>query len=325
MRRRDFITGFAGSTVAWPLAARAQQPAKLPTIGYLGSGTPATQTSWVAAFVQRLGEIGWTEGRNVKIEVRWAEGRSERFAEIAAEFVRLKVDVIVTSGGAVPAAKQATSIIPIVFSVANDPVGSGYVTSLVRPGGNITGLSLQSTDLIGKRLELLREVLPALRRLAIMGPSGNRSVVLEMGEVQATARTLGIEVTTVEIGRAEDITPAFEALKGKTEALYLVSSPLVTTNRIRINTLALGARLPTMYGYRDSVEVGGLMSYGPDFPDLWRRAADYVDKVLRGANPGDIPVEQPTRFALVLNLTTAKVLGIEIPPTVLARADEVIE
>jgi putative ABC transport system substrate-binding protein len=325
MRRRDLIKVIGGTAVAWPLAARAQQPARLPTIGYLGSGSPATQTSWVAAFVQRLGEIGWTEGRTVKIEVRWAEGRSERFAEIATEFVALKVDVIVTSGGAVPAVKQATSLIPIVFSVANDPVGSGYVSSLVRPGGNITGLSLQSTDLIGKRLELLREVLPALRRLAIMGPSGNRSVVLEIGEIQTMARALGIQVTAVEIGRAEDITPAFEALKGNTEALYLVSSPLITTNRIRINTLALGARMPTMYGYRDNVEAGGLMSYGPDFPALWRRTAEYVDKILRGANPGDIPVEQPTKFSLVVNLTTAKVLGIEIPPMVLARADDVIE
>jgi putative tryptophan/tyrosine transport system substrate-binding protein len=325
LRRRDLIKVIGGTAVAWPLAARAQQPARLPTIGYLGSGSPATQTSWVAAFVQRLGQIGWTEGRTVKIEVRWAEGRSERFAEIATEFVALKVDVIVTSGGAVPAVKQATSLIPIVFSVANDPVGSGYVSSLVRPGGNITGLSLQSTDLIGKRLELLREVLPALRRLAIMGPSGNRSVVLEIGEIQTMARALGIQVTAVEIGRAEDITPAFEALKGNTEALYLVSSPLITTNRIRINTLALGARMPTMYGYRDNVEAGGLMSYGPDFPALWRRTAEYVDKILRGANPGDIPVEQPTKFSLVVNLTTAKVLGIEIPPMVLARADDVIE
>jgi putative ABC transport system substrate-binding protein len=325
LRRRDLIKVIGGTAVAWPLAARAQQPARLPTIGYLGSGSPATQTSWVAAFVQRLGQIGWTEGRTVKIEVRWAEGRSERFAEIATEFVALKVDVIVTSGGAVPAVKQATSLIPIVFSVANDPVGSGYVSSLVRPGGNITGLSLQSTDLIGKRLELLREVLPALRRLAIMGPSGNRSVVLEIGEIQTMARALGIQVTAVEIGRAEDITPAFEALKGNTEALYLVSSPLITTNRIRINTLALGARMPTMYGYRDNVEAGGLMSYGPNFPALWRRTAEYVDKILRGANPGDIPVEQPTKFSLVVNPTTAKVLGIEIPPMVLARADDVIE
>jgi putative tryptophan/tyrosine transport system substrate-binding protein len=325
MRRRELITLLGGAAATWPLGARAQQPARLPTIGYLGSGSPATQTSWVAAFVQRLGEIGWTEGRTVKIEVRWAEGRSERFAEIATEFIALKVDVIVTSGGAVPAVKQATSLIPIVFSVANDPVGSGYVSSLVRPGGNITGLSLQSTDLIGKRLELLREVLPALRRLAIMGPSGNRSVVLEIGEIQTMARSLGIQVTAVEIGRAEDITPAFEALKGNTEALYLVSSPLITTNRIRINTLALGARMPTMYGYRDNVEAGGLMSYGPNFPALWRRTAEYVDKILRGANPGDIPVEQPTKFSLVVNLTTAKVLGIEIPPMVLARADDVIE
>jgi putative tryptophan/tyrosine transport system substrate-binding protein len=325
MNRRTFVT-LLGGAAAWPLAARAQQQTeKLPTIGYLGTGTPSTMGQWTAAFVQRLHELGWIDGRNVKIEVRWAEGRSERFAEIAAEFVALKVNVIVTSGGAVPAVKQATSIIPIVFSAANDPVGSGYVASLSRPGGNITGLSFQSTDLIGKRVELLREVIPTLARLAIIGPRDNPSVMLETGEVQAAARTLGIEVSIFEIGRSEDIAPAFEAFKGKAEALYAVSSPLVTTNRIRINTLALGARLPTMHGYRDSVEAGGLMSYGADVVDLWRRAADYVNKVLRGVKPADIPVEQPTRFALVVNLTTAKALGIEIPPTLLARADEVIE
>ena len=252
--------------------------------------------------MQRLRELGWIEGRTVAIEYRWAEGRSERFAEIAAEFVRLKVDVIVTSGTAVLAAKQATSVIPIVFAVAGDPVGTGLVASLARPGGNVTGLSIQATDLAGKRLELLREVVPGLRRLAIMANVGNPAAVLEMGEVQATARTLGLEVATFEIRRAEDIAPAFEALKGRADALYVCADPLVNTNRIRINTLALGARLPTMYGFREYVEAGGLMSYGPNFPDLFRRAADFVDKILRGAKPADIPVEQPTKFDLVINL-----------------------
>ena len=257
--------------------------------------------------------------------IRWAEGRNERFAEIAAKFVALKVNVIVTGGGAVPAVRQATSTIPIIFSLANDPVGSGYVTSLARPGGNITGLSGQSTDLIGKRLEMLREIVPTLRRLAIIGDSSNRSVRLEVDEVQRTAGTLGIEITVFEIGRAEDIEPAFEKLKRKTEALYLTTTPLITTNRTQLNLLALRARLPTMYGNRDAVEVGGLMSYGPDIPDLWRRSADYVDKILRGAKPADIPVEQPTKFSLAVNLTTAKMLGLHVPPTLLARADEVIE
>lgn len=325
MRRRKFITLLGSAAAAWPLVARAQQAAKLPTIGFLGASTPPAMSPWTAAFVQRLRELGWIEGRTVAIEYRWAEGRSERYAEIAAELVRLKVDVIVTAGGAVVAVKQATSVIPIVFAVVNDPVGSGLVASLARPGGNVTGLSLQSSDLAGKRLELLREVVPGLRRLAIMANAGYPAAELEMGEVQATARTLGLDVVTFEIRRAEDIAPAFEAFTGRAEALYVVSDPLVGTHRIRNNTLALGARLPTMHGNREHVEAGGLMSYGPNFPDLYRRAADYLDKILRGAKPADLPVEQPTKFDLVINLKTAKALGLGISPTLLARADEVIE
>ena len=323
IKRRGFITLLGGAAAAWPLAARAQQPAK--TIGLLGAATPATWSLFIAAFVRRLRELGWIEGRTIAIEYRWAEGRGERFAEIAAEFVRLKVDVIVTAGGAVLAAKQATSLIPIVFAVAADPVGGGLVASLVQPGGNVTGLSTQFTDLAGKRLELLREIVPSLRQLAIMANAGYPAGVLEMAEVQAAARTLGLEVTTLEIRRAEDIAPAFEALKGRAKALYVCSDPLTTTNRVRINTLALAARLPMMYGVREYVEVGGLMSYGPNFQDMWRHAGDLVDKILRGAKPAEIPVEQPTKFDLVINLTTAKALGLDVPPTLLARADEVIE
>src|SRR5262245_23545835 len=324
MRRRAFIT-LIGGGAAWPLAARAQQPAKLPTIGYLGSGTRATQGEWAAAFVQRLRELGWIDARTVAIEYRWAQGRYERAAEIAAEFVRRKVDVIVTSATPlVAAAKQATSVIPIVF-VTGDPVGTGLVASLARPGGNATGLSLQQIETTGKRLELLREVVPGLRRLAIMGNVGNPATVVEIREVQATARMLGLEVINLEIRRGEDIAPAFETLKGRAEALYVVTDPLANTHGVRINTLALAARLPTMHGFRNYVEAGGLMSYGPNFPDLFRRAGDYVDKILRGTKPGDIPVEQPTKFDLIINLTTAKALGLEIPPTLLARADEVIE
>jgi ABC-type uncharacterized transport system substrate-binding protein len=323
--RRELIT-LLGGAAAWPVAARAQQSGRLPTIGFLGPITHSAASEWLAAFVQRLRELGWIEGRTIAIEVRWAEGRNERFAEIAAEFVRLKVDVIVTAGtAAVVTAKQATSVIPIVFAVAGDPVGTGLVASLARPGGNVTGLSNQSADLAGKRLELLREVVPSLRRLAILANAGSPIGVLEMREAQAAARTLGLEVVTSEIRRVEDIAPAFETLKGRAETLYVASDPLVTTNRIRINTLALGARLPTMHGQGDNVEAGGLMSYGANYPDLHRRAADYVDKILRGTKPGDIPVEQPTKFDFVVNLTTAKALGLEIPPTLLARADEVIE
>jgi ABC-type uncharacterized transport system substrate-binding protein len=325
VRRRAFIT-LLGAAAAWPLAARAQQAAMLPTIGFLGPNTPSLDSRRVGAFVQRLRELGWIEGRNVATEYRWAEGRTEHLAEFAAEFVRLKVDVIVTSGTPpVIAAKQATSVIPIVFAAVGDPVGTGLVAALARPGGNATGLSIQATDLAGKRLELLREVVPGLRRLAIMANAGAPPAALEMAEVQTTARGLGLEVVASEIRRPEDIAPALESLNGRAEALYVCNDPLVTTNRIRINTLALGMRLPTIYNVREFVEAGGLMSYGPNFLDLYRRAADFVDKILRGAKPADIPVEQPTKYDLVVSLKTAKALGLAIPETFLLRADEVIE
>jgi putative ABC transport system substrate-binding protein len=326
VRRREFVTLLGGAAASvWPLAAGAQQPRKLPTIGFLGGATASAWRPWVAAFVLRLRELGWIEGRSVAIEYRWAEGSDERAAEIATEFIRLKVDVIVTSGGVLLGAKRATTAIPIIFAVANDPVGSGFVASLARPGGNITGLSLQSTDIATKRLELLHEVLPSTRRLAILVNVGNPGAMLEMGEVGTAARALGLEVSTIEIRRAEDIAPAFEMLRGRADALYVGPDALVVANRVRLNILTLTARLPTIFGAREFVEIGGLMSYGPSFADLFRRAGDYVDKILRGANPADIPVEQPTKFDLVINLVTAKALGLDIPPTVLARADEVIE
>ena len=319
------MTLLGGATAAWPLAARAQQPAKLPTIGFLGTAAASAWAPWTAAFVQRLHELGWIEGRTVAIQYRWAEGRTDRFAEIAAEFVRIKVDVIVTGGNAAVAAKRASSAVPIVFAIVDDPVGSGLVTSLARPGGNVTGLSMQSTDLAGKRLALLREVVPGLRRLAIMANVDFPAAAQEMDEIQAAATKLGLDVATFELRRAEDIAPAFEALKGRGEALYVVGDALVITHRVQINTLALTARLPTIFLLREYVEAGGLMSYGPSFPDLFRRAGDYVDKILRGAKPGDIPVEQPTKFDLIINLTTAKALGLSIPESFLVRADEVIE
>jgi putative ABC transport system substrate-binding protein len=313
-------------SLGWPLAARGQQHAKLPTIGFLGPTTFTLDSHRIGAFVQRLRELGWIEGRNVSIEYRWGEGRVERLGELAAELVRLKVDVIVTGGTRqVVAAKQATSVIPIVFAAVGDPVGTGLVASLARPGGNATGLSLQATDLAAKRTELLREVVPGLRRLAIVANSDTRAAVVEMREVQATARTLGLEVVTSEIRRPEDIAPAFEALKGRAEAVYVCNDPLVTTHRARINTLALGVRLPAMYNVREFVEAGGLMSYGPSFLDLYRRTADFVDRILRGAKAADIPVEQPTKYELFINLKTAKALGLTIPPSLLARADQLIE
>ena len=325
MRRRDVLRLLGSAAVSWPLGARAQQRAKLPTIGFLGASSPSGWSHWVPAFQRHLRELGWIEGRTVAIEYRWADGRSERYAEIAAEFVRLKVDVIVTAGSAVPAAKQATLEIPIVFAVAVDPLDIGLVANLARPGGNVTGLSVQSADLAGKRLEILRELLPNFRRLAIMGNVGYRAAALEMDEAQTAARMLGIDAAKLEIRRAEDIASAIDGLSGSADALYVCTDALINANHTRINTLALGMHLPTMHGPREYLASGGLVSYGPNYPDLFRRSADYVDRILRGAKPADIPVEQPTKFDLVINLTTAKALGLTIPDKLLALADEVIE
>jgi len=325
MRRREFL-GALGGAAAWPLAAHAQQPRKLPTIGFLGATTASGASQWTAAFVQRLRELGWIEGRTIAIEYRWAEGRTERHTEIATEFVRLKVDIIATWGTTgVIAAQQARSVIPIVFALAGDPVGTGLVTSLARPGGNVTGLSSQQSDIAGKRLELLREVFATVRRLAILANVDSPPAVLDMREVQVAARTLGIEAATFDIRRAEDIAPAFEAIQGRADALYVCGDPLVNANRIQIGSLALGARLPGMYVAREFVETGGLMSYGPNYPGLFRRAGDYVDRILRGAKPADLPVEQPTKFDLVINLKTAKALGLDVSLSLQQRADEVIE
>jgi putative tryptophan/tyrosine transport system substrate-binding protein len=324
MRRREFIKVVAGSAATWPLVAHAQQAGKLPTIGFLGDSVSGW-SPWTAAFVARLRELGWIEGRTIAIEYRWSDGRNERYPEIAAEFVRLKVDVIVAPGSAVATLKQTTSAIPIVFAIAVDPIGAGLVASLSQPGGNVTGLSMQSTDIAGKRLELLREVVPGLRRLAIMFDTGYPATVRENDETQAAARMLGLDVAPHGIRRAEDIAPAFEAFRSQADALYVVEDALVFANRTQVVTLALAGRLPTSFNEGAIVRAGGLMSYGPNFPDLFRRAAEIVDKILRGTKPGDIPVEQPTKFDLVINLTTAKALGISVPQTLLARADEVIE
>jgi putative tryptophan/tyrosine transport system substrate-binding protein len=325
MKRRQVIT-LLGGAAAWPIAARAQQGGKLPTIGFLGTSTSLAMNRWVTAFVQRLRELGWIEGRTVAIEYRWAEGRYEHLTEIANEFVRLKVDVIVTyATPPVVAAKQATAVIPIVSAVMGDPVGTGLVASLARPGGNVTGLSVLTPDLAGKRLELLREVVPGLRRLAFLGNIGNPITALEMSEVRTAARTLGLDLVTLEIRRSEDIVPVFETLKSDAQALYVAGDPLVLANRVRINTLALVARLPAFYNERAYVEAGGLMSYGVNWPDLFRRTAELVDRILRGTKPGDIPVEQPTKFDLVVNLTTAKALGLTVSEKLLVAADEVIE
>jgi putative ABC transport system substrate-binding protein len=297
----------------------------LPTIGFLDVSKGSGWSDYFDAFVRQLRELGWVEGRSVVIERRQAEGRGERYAEIAAEFVRLNVSAIVTGGIAVRAAMQATSTIPIVFAVANDPVGGGLVASLSRPGGNVTGLSLQARDLVSNRLAYLRDVVPDLRRLAIMGNVGYPSTALEMSEVRATAVRLGIAANTVEIRVADDIAPAIEALKDKTQALFVCNDALVNANHVRINALALAARLPTIHAETEYAHSGGLMSYAANYPALFRRAAHLVDKILHGAKPSDIPVEQPTKFELIINLGTAKALGLTIPETLLATADELIE
>jgi putative ABC transport system substrate-binding protein len=326
VRRRQFIGALGATAFLWPHYALAQQAGKLPTIGFLSGLAPSATGLWVANFVGRLRGLGWVEGRTVAIEYRWLNGHFDRADAVAAELVRLKIDVAVTHATApILALKNATSVIPIVFAVANDPIGTGLVASLGRPGGNITGLSLQQVDLAGKRLELLRDVVPHLRRLAIIANAGNPGALAEMGEIRDAARNIGLDTQLLEIQRPEDITPGIDAIAGRTEALYVCGDALLTTYRIRLNTLTLGARLPTMHSIRESVEAGGLMSYGPHFPDLFRRASEYVDKILRGANPADLPVEQPTKFELVFNRTTAKALGIEIPSRLLFTADEVIE
>jgi putative tryptophan/tyrosine transport system substrate-binding protein len=325
LKRRELIASIAASA-ALPLAARAQSASKLRTIGFLVSGGPSSHGAWFAALAERLRELGWIEDHNIRIVYRWAEGRPELYTEFATEFARLHVDVIVALGaGPVLAAKQATTVIPIVFPASGDPVGTGLVESLKRPGGNVTGLSLQQSELGSKRLELLREVIPNLRRLGILANLSNPVNQLELGEIEGTTQILGVETVRFDIRRAEDIAPAFEALKGNTDAMYVVADPLLNTNRVRIAILALAARLPTLFSFRENVEAGGLMSYGPNWLELFRRAAELVDKILRGAKPADIPVEQPSHFDFVINLTTAKVLGLDLSPGLLARANAVID
>jgi putative tryptophan/tyrosine transport system substrate-binding protein len=325
MRRREFMAVVGGAAVVWPLTARAQQAGKLPIIGYLGPNVESVDRPRVAVFAQRLAELGWVEGRSVIIEHRAADGLAERASAIASEFVRLGVDVILTSGDAQGlAAKRATTMIPIVIAIIGDPLGGGLVASLARPGGNVTGLSMVQPETAGKRLELLREVVPGLRRVAILGNVANTGAATELDAAQEAAHKLHLDPIRLEIGRGEDIPTAIESLNGA-DALYVCVDPLMNSNRVRINTLALEARLPIMHSFRDSVEAGGLISYGPDILGMYRRAADLVDKILRGAKPADIPVEQPTKFVLVINLKTAKALGLTIPESFLARADEVIE
>jgi putative ABC transport system substrate-binding protein len=325
LKRRTFIAALGGAAV-WPVAARAQQPAKTPTVGMLAAGTPASHGKWVDASVARLRELGWNDGRNVAIAYRWSEGRDERVVELAAEFVRLNVDVIVTSSSqAVKTVMKATSQIPIVAAGMTDPISLGIIKTLARPGGNVSGLTLQTDELVGKRIELLHEIVPDLHHIAVLGYAASPAFLSEVSAAKAAAPALGMDVTVLGLREVGDIVPAIESLKGRTQALYVPITPFIAVNQTKINSLALDARLPIAHGLPELVRSGGLLSYGADFLDLFRRAGDYVDRILRGTKPAELPVEQPTKFDLVINLKTAKALGLAFPTAMLATANEVIE
>jgi putative ABC transport system substrate-binding protein len=324
MKRREFMLLIGGVAVVSTSAAYGQQSAKLPVIGFLVAGTQASHGAWVAAFAQRLSELGWKDGSNVKIEYRWAAGDLGQTTQFASEFVQRKVDVIVTSAYGVMAAKQATSTIPIVFAAYGDAVAAGIVKSLARPGGNMTGLTTQPGELSSKRLELLRDIIPNVRRLAVLV---NTHVVAmqEVAAIQAASAKLNIHVDVLDVQTAEDVEAAMATLAGQTDALYVYSEPLTNANKDKIIKAASTAKIPTIFGFREFVDAGGVVSYGPSFIDLFARAAEYTDKILRGAKAADLPVQQPVKFDLIINLKAAKALGLSIPETVLTRADEVIE
>jgi len=308
----------------WPLAVRAQ-PAKSPVVGFLVPGSEVSHGAWVAGFTKRLADLGWAGGRNVTIEYRWAAGDNQRMRDFAAEFVERKVDVIVSSANGVVIASQATTSIPIVFAAFNDPVAAGLVQSLPRPGGNITGLTVKPNDLASKRIDLLREIVPGMRRLFALANAAGGGFRQETAGVRAAAAVLNVEVEILELRTADDIAPAMARLKGRADALYVLSEPLANTNKGQILQAVTEERIPAIFGFREFVDAGGLMSYGANFPDLFSRAADLTDKILRGAKPADIPVQQPVKFDLIVNLKAAKALGLTIPEAFLLRADEVIE
>jgi putative ABC transport system substrate-binding protein len=325
--RRAFITLLGGAAASWPLAARAQQAGKTYTIGRLTAGSYASVSALVEVFEDALREMGWIEGKNIAFEYRSAEDRLERLPELAAELVRLNVDVIAAGGTLAPlAVKRVTSTIPIVMTSAGDPLGSGLVASLARPGGNVTGMSLMVPDLGGKRLELLKEALPRLSRVAVLWNAANPYSANVFKETQVASRTLGIEVQSLETRDPDGFDGAFKAVRRQhPDALVTVEDPLTSDHRKLIADFAAGQRLPSLHGQKEFAAAGGLISYGTSLADVVRRAAGYVDKILKGAKPADLPVQQPTTFELVINLKTARALGLEIPATLLARGDEVIE
>src|SRR5262245_60641722 len=327
MRRRACLGAVTSGIVGVPLVAEAQPPTKLPRIGFLGTPSAEYIKGPVAAFEQALRELGYVGGKSIVIEYRYADGRSERLPNLATEMVRLRVDILVVAGApAALAAKNATSVIPIVIGNAADPVGTGLVASLARPGGNITGLSDFNLGVVTKRLELLKQVVPTASRVAVLLNPANPTNLPQLKEIQTVAPALGVTLLALEAKGSDDIAPAFAVMKRERPgALLVMGDPMLGTHQRLIAELALKSRLPTIWAVREDADAGGLMSYGTNFEDLYRRAAGYVDKILKGARPADLPVEQPTKFELVINLTTAKALGLKIPPSVLSRADHVVE
>jgi len=327
MDRRSFVNTAAGALLVRAVPAYAQPATKIPRIGVLHPGTPASAPQSVEAFRQGLREHGYEEGKNIVVEHRYTESRLERVAEIASEFVRLKVDVIVTSlDVATAAVKQQTQTIPIVMAISIDPVATGFVSSLAHPGGNVTGLSTMSPELAAKRLELLREAVPGLSRVAIMWNTNVPGNLLEYKQAGDAARSMRLQLQSAEVSSVDDFERAFSALKtGGAQALIVAGSGLTSTNARQIANLAMKHRLPSMVSSRDRVDAGGLIAYGPNLAELWRRSATYVDKILKGAKPGDLPIEQPSKFELIINVKTAKALGLTLPQSLLLRADEVIQ
>ena len=325
--RRELLIALGAGALIAPFGAFAQQPAKAARIGYLGGGSSSAVRHLLEAFRQGLRELGYMEGQNLTIDYRWAEGRPDQLPGLAEELVRLKVDVIVAHGAvATRAARRATAAIPIVFASSGDAVATGLVASLARPGGNVTGLTIIAPELAGKRLELLREAMPRFTRLAVLWNSANPVVVPEFKETQVAARTLGVQIQSVEVTDPGGFAGAFSAMRGKQpDGLIVLSDAMFLSQNAQIVALAAKSRLPAMYAESEFIVAGGLMSYGSNLVVQYRRAATYVDKILRGAKPADLPVEQPTKFELVINVKTAKALGIEIPQSILVRADKVIE